>query len=145
MINRTFWIGFIVVYVVWQVIGFVVHGIMLGDTYRALWGVFRPETEMNGMMWMMFLSSALYLLLFCYIFTKGYEGKGIGEGLRFGLLMGLFLSIPSALDQYVVYPLPPDLPAIWLVSGIVSFMIAGAIFAAIYKPDSAASPVAAAA
>jgi hypothetical protein len=145
MINRTFWIGFIVVYVVWQVIGFVVHGIMLGDTYRALWGVFRPEAEMNGMMWMMFLSSALYLLLFCYIFTKGYEGKGIGEGLRFGLLMGLFLSIPSALDQYVVYPLPPDLPAIWLVSGVISFMIAGAIFAAIYKPDSAASPAAAAA
>ena len=142
--NKTFWIGFIVVYVVWQIVGFLVHGIMLGDTYRALWGVFRPEMEMNSMMWMMFVSSALYLLLFCYIFTKGYEAKGIAEGLRFGLLMGLFMSIPMAIDQYVIYPLPANLSAIWLVSGVVSFMIAGAVFAAIYKPDSAAVRAAAA-
>lgn len=142
--NKTFWIGFIVVFVVWQIIGFLVHGMMLGDTYRALWGVFRPEQEMNSLMWMMFVSSALYLLLFCYIFTKGYEGKGLAEGLRFGLLMGLFMSIPMAIDQYVVYPLPPNLAAIWLVSGVVSFMIAGAVFAAIYKPDSTPARVAAA-
>ena len=142
--NKTFWIGFIVVFVVWQIIAFLVHGMMLGDTYRALWGVFRPEGEVNSMMWMMYLSSALYLLLFCYIFTKGYEGRGIGEGLRFGLLMGLFMCIPMAIDQYVIYPLPPNLAVIWLVSGVVSFMIAGAVFAAIYKPDAGTSRVTAA-
>jgi hypothetical protein len=145
MINKTFWIGFIVVYIVWQVIGFLVHGIMLDETYQGLWGVFRPETEMNSMMWMMFLSSALYLLLFCYIFTKGYEGKGIGEGLRFGLLMGLFMAIPMSLDQYVIYPLTTNLAVIWFVGGVVSFMIAGAVFAAIYKPSAGTARVAAAA
>jgi hypothetical protein len=145
MINKTFWIGFIVVYIVWQVIGFGVHGVLLGDTYRAMAEVFRPEAVMNSMMWMMFLSSALYLLLFCYIFTKGYEGKGVGEGLRFGLLMGLFMSIPMALDQYVVYPLTTNLAVIWFVTGVVSFMIAGAIFAGIYKPDAGTARVAAAA
>jgi hypothetical protein len=144
MINKTFWIGFIVVYIVWQAIGFGVHGVMLADTYRAMGEVFRPEAVMNSMMWMMFLSSALYLLLFCYIFTKGYEGKGVGEGLRFGLLMGLFLSIPTALDQYVIYPLTTNLAVIWFVTGVVSFMIAGAIFAAIYKPDAGTARVAAA-
>jgi hypothetical protein len=133
--NKTFWIGFIVVYIVWQVIGFVVHGIMLNDTYMSMWQVFRAEAEMNSMMWMMFLSSALYLFLFCYIFTKGYEGKGVGEGLRYGLLMGLFMSIPMAIDQYVVYPITSNLALIWFVGGVVSFMIAGAIFAAIYKPS----------
>jgi hypothetical protein len=90
----------------------------------------------------MFLSSALYLFLFCYIFTKGYEGKGVGEGLRFGLLMGLFMSIPMALDQYVVYPVTSNLAAIWFVSGVVMFTIAGAIFAAIYKPNAAAAELA---
>jgi hypothetical protein len=143
--NKTFWIGFIVVFIVWQVIGFAVHGVMLEDTYLALSDVFRPEAEMNSMMWLMFLSSALYLLLFCYIFTKGYEGKGVGEGLRYGLLMGLFMSIPMALDQYVVYPLTSNLAVIWFVSGVIGFMIAGAIFAAIYKPGSATAHVAAAA
>lgn len=137
MINKTFWIGFIVVYIVWQIVGFLVHGIMLNDTYQGLWGVFRAEAEMNSMMWMMYLSSALYLLLFCYIFTKGYEGKGVGEGLRYGLLMGLFISIPMALDQYVLYPLPSNVAVIWFVSGVVSFMIAGAVFATIYKSSAA--------
>ncbi|MGH8196439.1 MAG: hypothetical protein ACREQ8_18895 [Woeseiaceae bacterium] len=144
MINKTFWIGFIVVYIVWQLIGFVVHGIMLEDTYANMWQVFRPEGEMNSMMWMMFLSSALYLLLFCYIFTKGYEGKGVGEGLRYGLLMGLFMAIPMSIDQYVVYPVPSNLAVIWFLSGVISFMIAGAIFAAIYKANAGATRLAAA-
>jgi hypothetical protein len=143
MYNKTFWIGFIVVYIVWQVIGFVVHGVLLADTYKAMWAVFRAESEMNSMTWMMFVSSALYLLLFCYIFTKGYESKGVGEGIRFGLLMGLFMSIPMALDQYVVYPISANLAVIWFVSGVVSFMIAGAVFAAIYKPGEATTRLAA--
>ena len=133
--NKTFWIGFIVVYIVWQVVGFLVHGMMLQDTYASMWQVFRAESEMNSMMWMMFLSSALYLLLFCYIFTKGYEGKGVGEGVRYGLLMGLFMAIPMSLDQYVIYPITSNLALIWFVGGVVSFVIAGAVFAAIYKPS----------
>jgi hypothetical protein len=44
----------------------------------------------------------------------------------------------------VVYPLPSNLAAIWLVSGVVSFTIAGAVFAAIYKPGSTPARVAAA-
>lgn len=136
MIGKRFWIGFIVVYIFWQAIGFVVHGIMLRDTYAGLWQVFRPESQMSGMMWMMYFSSALYLLLFCYIFTKGYEGRGVGEGLRFGLLMGLFMAVPMSIDQYIVYPLPANLALIWFVSGLVSFVLAGAIFAAIYRPSA---------
>lgn len=143
MIGKRFWIGFVVVYVFWLVLGYVVHQILLQDTYTNMWQVFRPQGEMNSMMWMMYLSSALYLLLFCYIFTKGYEGKGIGEGVRFGLLMGLFMAIPMSIDQYVVYPLTSNLAVIWFVTGVVSFVLAGAIFAAIYKPDTATRPAAA--
>lgn len=135
--NKTFWIGFVVVFVVAQVINFLVHGVWLMDTYRALADVFRPEAEMNSMMWMMMLGGAVYLFLFCYIFTKGYEGKGIAEGLRYGLLMGVFFTIPVAVDQYVVYPLTSSLAVTWFVVGVVTFMILGAIFSAIYKPTTA--------
>ncbi|HET6629037.1 MAG TPA: hypothetical protein VFG91_04620 [Woeseiaceae bacterium] len=134
MYNKTFWIGFVVIYVVWQAIGFLVHGILLQPHYQALADVFRPEAEMNEMMWLMFVSSALYLYLFCRIFVGGYEGKGVGEGIRFGLLIGLFFSIPMAIDQYVVYPITPALAVWWFVVGVVSWVIAGAIFAAIYRP-----------
>jgi hypothetical protein len=134
MYNKTFWIGFIVIYVVWQALGFLVHGILLEPHYAALADVFRSEAEMTDMMWLMFVSSALYLYLFCRIFVGGYEGKGVGEGARFGLLIGLFAAIPLALDNYAIYPITPALAVWWFVSGVVSFVIAGAIFAAIYRP-----------
>ena len=134
MINKTFWFGFVAVFIVMHVIGYVVHVVMMDDTYTALGTLFRPKEEMNSMMWMMFLSGAVLVFLFCYIFTKGYEGKGVMEGARYGALMGVFLALVN-VDQHVIYPLPATVAAIWFVTVVVSMTIAGAVFAAIYKPS----------
>lgn len=138
MSNKTFWIGCAVVYVVMQGLGFLIHGVLLSETYQGLTGVFRPEAEMMDMMWMMYVSGAVTVFMFCYIFTKGYEGKGIMEGVRFGALIGFLMAGAGSIDAHVIYPIPENVASIWLVTGIVSFMIAGAVFAAIYKPATAA-------
>jgi hypothetical protein len=137
MNNKTFWIGLVAIFIVMQTIGFVVHQVWLDSTYQTLTDVFRDQAEMMGMMWMMMAGSVIYLFLFCYIFTRGYEGKGIAEGARYGLLMGIFTSIPTAVDQFVVYPLPGSLAVKWFVAGVVGLVIAGMVFAAIYKPSTA--------
>ncbi len=137
MKNKTFWIGMVVVYVVMQMLGYVIHEVMMGDTYEKLASIFRPEAQMMDMMWMMMVSGAIMIFMFCYIFTKGYEGKGIMEGVRFGALVGLMMAGPMAIDPHVIYPVPADVASIWLISGIASLIVAGAVFAAIYKPDSA--------
>ena len=138
MINKTFWIGFVVVYVVMQALGYVIHEVLMGDTYEKLASIFRPEAEMMDMMWMMMVSSAVTMYMFCYIFTRGYEGKGIMEGVRFGALVSFLMAGAWSVDVHVIYPVPANVASIWLISGFVSFMIAGAIFAAIYKPNAAA-------
>ncbi|HLT90999.1 MAG TPA: hypothetical protein VKZ85_08655 [Woeseiaceae bacterium] len=141
--NKTFWVAFVVVYVVLQVIGFLVHAVWLDDTYAALHGtVFRSEEEFSGMMWMMFVSSIVLVFLFCYIFTRGYEGRGIGEGIRYGLLLGVFFSVPMSLDAYVAYPLPLDLVITWFVTGLVNFVIGGILLSLIYKPTAPATAAA---
>lgn len=137
MNNKTFWIGCVVVYVAMQALGFLIHEVMMGDTYVELASIFRPEAEMMEMMWMMYVSSAVAVFMFCYIFTKGYEGKGIAEGVRYGALIGFLVAGAGSVDAHVIYPIPENVASIWLVSGLVSFMIAGAIFAAIYKPEAA--------
>ncbi len=137
MKNKTFWIGFVAVFVVMQGLGYVIHEVMMGDTYARLASIFRPEAEMNDMMWMMIVSGTITIFMFCYIFTKGYEGKGIMEGVRFGALVGLMMAGPMAIDPHVIYPVPAEVASIWLISGIATLMIAGAVFAAIYKPDTA--------
>jgi len=136
MNNKTFWIGFVVVFIVMQAIGYLIHVVMLADTYEALAASFRPKEQMDSMMWIMILSGTVVIFLFCYIFTKGCEGKGVIEGVRFGTLMGLFMAFPAAVDAYVIYPLTSELAVIWFVTTVVSLMIAGAVFAAIYKPSS---------
>ena len=137
MKNKTLWIGFVVVFIVVQGLGFVIHSAMMADTYASLGSALRPEAEMMDMMWMMMLSSAVMIFMFCYIFTRGYEGKGIMEGVRFGLMVGVMMAGAMAIDPHVIFPLPADVATVWLLTGVGSLMIGGAIFAAIYKPDSA--------
>ncbi len=136
MKNKTFWFGFVAVFVVMQLIGFLIHAVMLADTYEALAASFRPKEQMDSMMWIMFLSGTVVLFLFCYIFTKGCEGRGVMEGVRYGTLMGLFLAFPTSVDAYVIYPLTSELAVIWFVTTVVGMIIAGALFAAIYKPSA---------
>lgn len=137
MKNKTFWFGYLTVFVVMQGYAYVVHQLMLSETYASLSGVFRPEEQIIGMMWMTTVGAILYVFLFCYIFTRCHNSNGLIAGAGFGALMGAFMSIPVAVDQYVVYPLPLSLAAIWLLTGIIGFVLAGVIFAALYKPDNA--------
>ena len=135
--NKTFWIGWIAVFVVMQVYGYVVHEVGLSEMYQSLASAFRPSEEMDSLMWMMMVGGVFSLLLFCYIFTMGYEGKGVMEGVRYGALIGVFVSIISSVDSYVIYPLTGELAVIWFVTGVIGFIISGAVFAVLYKPSSA--------
>jgi hypothetical protein len=135
--NQRFWIAVVVCYVVNQIFGFLIHGVWLQPVYASLADSFRAKAEMDQMFWMMFLTSAALIYAFCYIFTKGYENKGIGEGVRYGLWIGLLVAIPQAYDSHVVYRVPFDLATKWAVTGVIDFVILGAVLAAIYRREPA--------
>ena len=135
MKNKTFWIGFVAVYVAMGVMGYLIHEVMMADTYDALAAIFRPKEQMDSMMWIMMLSAAVVLFIFCYIFTQGREGTGVMEGVRYGTLIGVLLALPTSVDSFVIYPITEQLAVIWFVSTVVTTMIAGALFSAIYKPS----------
>jgi hypothetical protein len=134
---KRFALGCVAVYVVYQVLGFLIHQIMLGGTYKALETVWRPEAEMMSMMWVMFVTSAVWVVLFCYIFTRGYENKGIMEGVRYGLLIGLFWGIPYAYESYMIYPITMGLAHAWFISTVIVATICGMVMAMVYKPAEA--------
>ncbi len=90
---------------------------------------------MMDKMWIMHLTSLFLSFLFVYIFTKGYEGKGVGEGVRYGLLIGLLMNGVGAFNQYVIYPVPFKLAVQWFIFGTLEFIIAGIITALIYRPE----------
>jgi len=133
--NKRFWMAFAACYIVGQVLGFVINGVVLADTYKSLAHVWRPEAEMQARMWIFLLTSFVSIFLFCYIFTKGYEGKGLAEGLRYGGLMGLLMSVPIAYDSYVVYPITYNLALMWFLTGMAYWLVLGALVALIYRRD----------
>ena len=65
MNNKTFWIGFVVVYILWQVLGFVIFGMMLGEVHSQISNVFRPQDELNDMMWMLYVKQGSVPIYFC--------------------------------------------------------------------------------
>ena len=137
--NKRFWMALVACYVVGQALGFVINNVLLADSYAALAHVWRPMEEMNAKMWIFFVTSFIAIFLFCYIFTKGYENKGLLEGLRYGGLIGLFVSVPMAYDSYVVYPLPYTMALKWFLTGMAYWIALGAVLSLVYKPDAKAA------
>jgi hypothetical protein len=126
-------IASIVVFVVHEVISYLVHGVLLSGVYQATASLWRPMAEMNQMMWIMWVGDLVWVFLLVYIFIKGYEAKGWLEGLRFGLLFGVFFSLPMALGSYAMMPMPFSLAVYWFVFGIIEISILGIITSLIYK------------
>ena len=127
-----FFIAFIVIYVVGAILSFVVHGLLLGATYEALSNVWRPD--MDRLMWVQWVTACFYCFFFVYIFARGYEGRGIMEGVRYGLVIWGFMSIPVIYNQYMVYPLTYSLVLQWLFYDLIMVIISGILVALIYKP-----------
>jgi len=134
MNTKKFIIASILVFIVFEILDFIIHGLILKGAYESLASVWRPD--MNSLMWIMYVTALIFSFLFVYIFTKGYEGKSIAEGIRYGLLIGLLMLIVGMFNQYAVYPLPFILVLEWFIFGIIQYIIIGIVVAAVYKPSS---------
>lgn len=114
----------------------ILHGYFLAGLYENTPDLWRTKAEMpRYMIWLM-LGQLIFTIMFCYIFLKGYENKGLMEGVRYGILIGLLFIGPN-LIFYAVQPLPVNLVVYWCIGGLVETIIAGVILASIYKPATA--------
>ncbi len=137
MNRNRFLLSCLAVYVVYQVLSFLTHAVWLADTYGATASVWRPEAELMSKQWIMFVTSAVWSIFFCYIFIQGWENKGVGEGFRYGVIIGLFFGIPQAYENYMVLPIPYTLALSWFLAGMVTAVVCGLVVALVYKPAQA--------
>jgi hypothetical protein len=77
-------------------------------------------------------------LMFTYIFVKGREGKGLAEGVRFGIIIWLFMNLPMNVSMWVMLPIGWQIILRWILFGLLEMLIAGILVAAIYKPAAPA-------
>lgn len=69
--------------------------------------IFQPAGAAPGGSLILGVIAVLTLtLIMAYIYPKGYEGgSSVAEGLRFGILMGLFLGVPIAFFFGSMFPI----------------------------------------
>jgi hypothetical protein len=123
---------------------FVVHSIWLFLMSRVvLWPLFDPtassapvpENIWNLRMWT-YLGRAIFCLAFVLIFTRGYEGKpGIGEGTRYGLMVGILIFLPAFFTSFAGATPPPMgyIVTRWIFDMIGAILL-GILANIIYRP-----------
>ena len=117
------------------VLDMIANGKLLMGLYQQTASVWRGQGASHEKMWLMALGQLLFSLVFAWIYTKGYEPKkpGVGQGLRYGFLIGLLCSISYISIWYVVLPIPFVLAAGWVASMMVDCLAAGAVIGLIYR------------
>jgi Na+/proline symporter len=135
MNTKRFIIAFVVVFVVLEVTNYIIymgilHSAFSSDIYR---NIFRPEEEMNGMMWISLLMDLVWSYFFAFFFVKGYENKGWMEGLRFGAYMGIFYMLVLSVQFYVMLPIEFGLVLQMFIYSFIQVLILGVVTSLIYK------------
>lgn len=125
----------IAVFVVIFVIELIVNGVLLDGIYKQTASVWRPEADIEKMMWLFWVGYLIFAPVFVTIYAKGYEvsKSNIGQGLRYGIYMGLLIAIPMNLGWYAVLPIPAVLSVYWMIAGMVEMITAGIVVSLIYR------------
>ena len=138
MNTKSYAITSLVVFLYLFLINFLFHGLIMNSAYEPLLGsLLRAEGESGAFFVWMSVGYVVLGFLLCYVFVRGYEGRGIGEGVRFGLIVGALLSIPTRLIHYAVQPWPANIIISWIIGDLVIYIIAGVLMAMIYRPEEA--------
>ncbi len=119
-------------FILFEIFNFVIHGLILAGAYEATAAIWR--SDMDSIMWIIYLVDLVKAFLFVYIFIKGYQARGWHEGLRFGFIIGLFVSLGTGFESYATYPIPFSMALQWFIYGVVQFILCGILTALIYKP-----------
>jgi hypothetical protein len=128
--NRKLIIGFITVFVVFIILDYLIHNVLLISLYEETEHLWRPAEEMRS--WIFLVTGLFFAFFFTLIFSKGYEGRGIMEGFRYGLYVALMVQLPGAYVSYAVTPIPYALALQWFLYGTVQYILLGILLARVY-------------
>lgn len=130
-----------VVFVLWSVLDFVIHGVILGSAYSATPQIFRPMDQMK--MGLLYVVTLVCACVFVGIYAEFVSARGIGVGLKFGLLYGLGSGIAMGYGSYSVIPIPYYMALTWFLGTMVEAGLAGLVVGWLIGPcsvEEAASP-----
>jgi hypothetical protein len=136
--NKKFLIAWVVVFVLWMMGSYAVHGGLLENDYSQLPNLMRTEAEAQARFPLMLLAHLIMAGAFVWIYSRGAEAKPwLAQGIRFGIAVALLGIVPTYMIYYVVQPFPGDLVVKQIVFEGLLIVILGAVVAFFYRQPSA--------
>ena len=137
--NKKVWLGFIATFITLQVLEIVVNYVILNSAYQSVKEVWRAD--MMSKTWIFSLILLIGSFFFTFIFSKGFENKGIVEGVRYGIYIGIWMSVGKAYGTYAMIAIPYSLALQWFIYGVLEYVIAGVVLSFIFgqkakKPET---------
>lgn len=128
--NKKFLISVVAMFVLSMALGFLVHGVLLNQSYTQLPGLFRTPEDAQGYFHFMLLAHVLIAFGFVWIYQRGKEDKPfLGQGIRFGLAVAVLMTIPMYLIYYAVQPMPAALVYKQIVFDTLGVLLMGIVVA----------------
>jgi hypothetical protein len=113
---------------------------LLSGQFGRFPGVYRSNDVGPAYLPLMFVGILIAMVAVASIYAKGYEGgAGAAEGMRFGVLFGVFAVAFYASVSYATLNIGRRMALDLAVAGFVEWVLVGAAIGLAYKPSRAAS------
>jgi len=133
-VNKKFFIAWPLIFVLWMIGSFLVHGTLLQAEYSKLPHMFRQGADAEQYLPFMILAHIILSGAFVWIYSRGAEAKPwLAQGLRFGGAVALLTIVPSYIIYYAVQPMPGTLVLRQIVLDGILLLILGAAVSFLHR------------
>ena len=128
---RKIFLTSLVVFVVWSILDFVIHGVILQGAYASTPALWRPRSEMKlGVLYFSVFGAAL---AFTAIWARFVRPKSPVLGLLYGTWLGLGAGLSMGYGSYAVMPISYSMALVWFLGQVVEGIAAGWVVAAMIR------------
>ena len=129
--KKKIFLAAIVVFVLWLVLDFIIHGLILKSAYASTASLWRPMAEMKmGLMYVtVFIAALAFSAIYGYLVAK----KSSMAGLTYGLLYGIAVGVGMGYGSYSMMPIPYSMALTWFLGTVIEAVLGGILLGAIIK------------
>jgi hypothetical protein len=110
----------------------LVHLVLLRGVDAAVQRLLRPDFADKA--WLTLVVTAGMIAVFVWGYGRFVRSASLLESARYGLYFGLVAGLLVDLNQYVLYPIPGWVAAVWFAGGLVEFQLYAALLTKLFPP-----------
>ncbi|MDE3245627.1 MAG: hypothetical protein KGN80_06030 [Acidobacteriota bacterium] len=98
------------------------------------------RADLPDKMWLSVLLAAGIVVLFVLGHQRFVHSPSVREGALFGLYFALVAGLLVDLNQYVLYPIPAGVAALWFAGGLAEFVLYGVFTSQLLSRSTPGTP-----